>query len=87
MPDNTRIPKDESQEQLLDDIFRKFGRKQEPGEPPLESLPPSQRFVPNSPLNEQESNAIFRAVLPQSSVVRQRKESPSAPRRSNSSAR
>jgi hypothetical protein len=52
---------DKNDEQFLRQIIEVFGRRQEPGEPPLESLPPSQRLVPNAPLNEVEWDVIFRA--------------------------
>ena len=59
MSNDKLAPKDEKEEQLLEEIYRKFSLKQEQGNPPLESQPPSQRLVPHSPLNEQESNVIF----------------------------
>jgi len=63
MSDAKRNPDDLIREQLLEQIFEVFGRKQEENEPPLESLPPSRRLIPHAPLNEQESNAILEADL------------------------
>jgi len=59
MSDAKRNPDDISREQLLEQILEVFGKKQEPGDPPLESLPPSRRLIPHSPLNEREEDVIM----------------------------
>ena len=67
--------------QQLNFILDVFGRKQEPGEALLESLPPSERLIPNSPLTKEERNVIFwadsrfygiRPALKDDSVSRQK---------------
>ena len=61
MTNDKQDSKEDDPDQQLRFILEVFGRKQKPGEPPLESLPPSQRLVPNAPLNERESNVIVLA--------------------------
>ena len=61
MTNDKHDSKEDDLDRRLRLILEVFGRKQEPGEPPLESLPPSQRLVPNVPLNEQEWNLIILA--------------------------
>jgi hypothetical protein len=59
MEDEKMGPKDIENERHLQLILEVFGRKQEPGDPPLESLPPSQRLVPDAPLTSEERAAVF----------------------------
>jgi hypothetical protein len=59
MTNDKHDSKDSDLERQLHFILAVFGRKQEPGEPPLESLPPSQRLVPNAPLTEAERRVLF----------------------------
>jgi len=61
MTNDKHDSKEDDLDQQLSLILEVFGRKQESGEPPLESLPPSRRLVPNAPLNDQESNVIVLA--------------------------
>lgn len=63
MSDAKNDPKDKIEEQLLEQIFQVFGKKQEPGEPALESLPPSRRLIPDAPLNKEEIDAIIEADI------------------------
>jgi hypothetical protein len=51
-------PINDALEREIKFILDVFGRKQQRGEPPLESLPPSRRLIPNAPLNEQERNVV-----------------------------
>ena len=57
-PDNDDPYKDLVDEDLLQEVYRKYGKKQNPGDPPLESLAPSKRLVPHSPLTPAEVNAV-----------------------------
>jgi hypothetical protein len=61
MSDDEHDSKVKSKEQVLEGIYQVFGRKQEPGEPPLESLSPSMRLVPDAPLTREEWNVMFGA--------------------------
>ncbi|MBZ5499141.1 MAG: tetratricopeptide repeat protein [Acidobacteriia bacterium] len=63
MSDDNKGPEDKS-EIRLQEMFQVFGRKQESDKPPLESLSPSRRLVPNSPLTKEESNVVFWGGLP-----------------------
>lgn len=44
-------------------IFAVFGRRQELGETPLETLPPSDRLLPDAPLTRPEINAVVLADM------------------------
>ena len=59
MTNDKHDSKEDDLDQQLSLILRIFGRKQESGEPPLETLSPSQRLIPNAPLNQQEWNVVI----------------------------
>ena len=54
-------PEDVSDEQLLEQVLQVFSRVPGPGDPPLESLPPSRRLIENAPLTEEERNTVLLA--------------------------
>ncbi len=61
MTDDKTDSKLKSEEIFLRQIFEIFGRHPKPGEPSLESLPPSKRLIENSPLTDEERCAISKA--------------------------